>query len=405
MAPCSTTHKPNKMATKKRKADEISEDSEDVDLHLPAPVWGHVLDYMPYGEVRSALLVGKQIAMEAVKYVRVLNVMTAKEMHVPAARRFANVEEVKILGFIRDPEESDFEDDGVNPKPLRMSSDVANRAATFLSSFPKLKNAFIGGCLIKRYGRSLRTYDPFYPSDPDNHEEIMCRLAESVCGAFKTGALSQDVRLKGIIGKVLRYARACKNQRVANQDHPCSFCLDIVKFYPIHMVCDMDWPVRCYCLSNEEFWNIIARRPGGRKLMKEASKDFLLHWLGRHANASSEYIDVDMFDPEIQNLPHIRRLGRSVKFSFLPERCFEELDSLIRIGLDPTQVTTRDFLRFFTNAFDEQIQFIHNENTPTNVISLYSRHWRRETVEKLASRFVAIDCECIPIIENLNEYI
>ena len=89
------------MATKKRKADEMSEDSDDVDHHLPAPVWGHVLDYMPYGEFRSALLVGKHIAVDAVQYVQVLNVMTASEMHVPAARRFANVDTVNILGFLQ----------------------------------------------------------------------------------------------------------------------------------------------------------------------------------------------------------------------------------------------------------------------------------------------------------------
>lgn len=43
--------------------------------HLPAEVWGHVLDYMSYDEVRSALLVGKVIANEAVDYVQRLNIM------------------------------------------------------------------------------------------------------------------------------------------------------------------------------------------------------------------------------------------------------------------------------------------------------------------------------------------
>ena len=56
--------------------------------HIPAPVWGHVLDYMPYGEVRSALLLGKIIATEAAKHVQTLNIMNSWEMDVPAARRF-----------------------------------------------------------------------------------------------------------------------------------------------------------------------------------------------------------------------------------------------------------------------------------------------------------------------------
>ena len=42
---------------------------------LPAPVWGHVFEYMPYQEARSALLIGKLIANEAAKYVTTLNIM------------------------------------------------------------------------------------------------------------------------------------------------------------------------------------------------------------------------------------------------------------------------------------------------------------------------------------------
>jgi hypothetical protein len=52
---------------------------------------------MPYADVRSALLVGKYIAVEAAKHVQTLNIMKEGEMYIPAARRFANAEEVNIL--------------------------------------------------------------------------------------------------------------------------------------------------------------------------------------------------------------------------------------------------------------------------------------------------------------------
>ena len=52
------------MSSRKRKADELSSDDSGDLPHLPAPVWGHVLDFMPYTEVRSVLLVGKHIAVE-----------------------------------------------------------------------------------------------------------------------------------------------------------------------------------------------------------------------------------------------------------------------------------------------------------------------------------------------------
>ena len=56
--------------------------------HIPPPVLGHVLDYMLYEEVRSALLIGKAFANEAVKYVRTLNFTKSCQLDVPSARRF-----------------------------------------------------------------------------------------------------------------------------------------------------------------------------------------------------------------------------------------------------------------------------------------------------------------------------
>ena len=90
--------KASNLMPRKRKAEQISEDTdENADaLHLPAPVWGHVLDFMPYGEVRSALLVGKHIAAEAVKHVQTLNIMQSSQVYIPATRRFINVEEVNM---------------------------------------------------------------------------------------------------------------------------------------------------------------------------------------------------------------------------------------------------------------------------------------------------------------------
>ena len=53
----------------KRKTDYQSVAPSASAPQLPAPVWGHVLDYMPYQEVRSALLICKMMANEAVKHM------------------------------------------------------------------------------------------------------------------------------------------------------------------------------------------------------------------------------------------------------------------------------------------------------------------------------------------------
>ena len=89
--------------------------------HIPPPVWGRVLDFMPYEEVRSALLVGKIIANEAVKYVRTLNLMKGYQLDVPSARRFAGVEEVNCLCLISGRESVNNRGNAANSNKCRRS--------------------------------------------------------------------------------------------------------------------------------------------------------------------------------------------------------------------------------------------------------------------------------------------
>ena len=128
---------------KKRRSDPNTDDDTDDELppHIPAPVWGHVLDYMSYGEVRSALQVGKIIAVEAVKYVQTINIMNGWEMDVPAARRFANVTEVNILSLLHfhpQDEEFDYYD-------LQLCGTTAERTVPFIVGFQKLTRIRAGG--------------------------------------------------------------------------------------------------------------------------------------------------------------------------------------------------------------------------------------------------------------------
>lgn len=57
----------------------------------PPELWGCVLDFMAYGDVISALLMGKMFANDVVKYVRVLSFTKGCQLDGPSARRFASV--------------------------------------------------------------------------------------------------------------------------------------------------------------------------------------------------------------------------------------------------------------------------------------------------------------------------
>ena len=108
-------------------------------------VWGHVLDYMPYPEVRSALLIHicKMMANEAVKCTHALNVMQVHQVDGPAARRFPppNVEEVNCFSLISTHSSDDKE------RPI--CAKTAARLVPFLATIHSKFKACVCGWLAQ----------------------------------------------------------------------------------------------------------------------------------------------------------------------------------------------------------------------------------------------------------------
>ena len=102
---------------------------------LPAAVWGRVLDYLLYDEVRQAILGNKFMANTVPNYVEVIYDRKPSNLDAVAARRFPNVTGVAIKCLTRwDDRETCI-----------LSPTTAKRAVPFLMSFSKLKGFFIGG--------------------------------------------------------------------------------------------------------------------------------------------------------------------------------------------------------------------------------------------------------------------
>ena len=227
---------------------------------LPAPVWGHVLDYMPYQDVRSALLVGKLIANEAVKYVHTLNIMRSCEMNVRAARRFSNVHDLHVLCLL----EPTGEDDDVI-----LSTDTAMCLLPLVSAFPKLKTLFAG----------CRMYSEFFEEDtfmtyfrdecvgPDNHIELMRGLVSGFCGAFKTGLLPDSLEMLEGITSSIDDCRSCNDP--SGTSAACTICRDTVLCLPIVDVIHRGG-AHHVCSSKLDFYRALFGRPGG---LSRAQKD------------------------------------------------------------------------------------------------------------------------------------
>ena len=364
-------------STRKRKADEISDDTIDVP-HLPAPVWGGILDFMPYGEVRSALLVGKHIAVEAVKYVKSINVLKPKEMHVPAARRFPNIEEVRILCLMQDSEEVDE----VLGEMYTLSLETAYATAPFLASFPKLKEAFIGGRLKLGNETFDEEYDSDHCSSPNNHEEIFRGLVMSLGGAFKTGILSHDVAIKGVDNyRWNLFARPCSNEsRTKNGTDSCAWCRAYCEQFPLtHIIPKGGSPTIFHCLTTREFWAIINGRPGGKEATQRANEEMLCRML-RHFIVG--YHGWPNFFGEIPPDVEQRMQNenpKKLRLWVLSENALSEIDVMIEAGLNPRRIR-REYLQ------SELSNRVHS-GTKDRLCNA----WAQSAVTELSSRGFPVD--------------
>jgi len=238
---------------------------------LPPTIFGAAMDYLRYGEVRTALLVGKTIAHHAVKHVQTLNICNPYELNVKASRRFGNVREVNILCLIAFEHAFMYEHSLVR--------DAATRSVPFLLSFPKLDTTFLGGIQIlfadsdqldRLEYDSKCQYSPTRCVAPDDHADIFRGLMMSLCGAFGSMALPQSLDLGGIHDG----CRACSE---TNREPGCNFCRDCCRSLPFHNVVDMNYlkiisPLSSQraqdCISARDVLEIVSSRPGGREFLE-----------------------------------------------------------------------------------------------------------------------------------------
>jgi len=172
--------------------------------YIPPPMWGHVLDFMPYEEALSALFINKMVAKDAVKYVRTLNFMKGYQLDGPSARRFPSVEEVNCLCLISGNERSTI-----------LCKDTAIGLVPLLTTFAKLKQISLGGLVTKDawYGQTQpvrRCYDRLHCSSPTNHRDLAKVLCQSFLGAFKTRMLSPALESGGDIAGLFHQLNVCR---------------------------------------------------------------------------------------------------------------------------------------------------------------------------------------------------
>ena len=273
---------PRRTAGRKRKSDSLpdrdgkgngnasrrkKQDISSPNAHLPAPIWGHMLDYLPYEEVRSALLVGKLFANEVVKYVQTLNIFNGSELYVPAARRFPNVTEANILCLLtsmRDGESSDAMYD-LNVKSMW-------KVVPFLSSLSKVERIFMGGWHPDLDIGKVTYYPDFAEcTAPENHIALFSAFVDSFLGAMESGLMRSPPSLTYLEGLLNWSKPICQSDDGVIEDldvnNVCHRCRLFYKYLPLNG----DLPSGETCLSGMETYRILLKRQGGREFLANDS--------------------------------------------------------------------------------------------------------------------------------------
>lgn len=181
---------------------------------LPADVLALVLNFLVYEDVRTCLLAGKIMAVDAARVLSTLNITQSSQLNVRATRdRFPGVTEVNI--FCLD-EEIHVPIEGAEPpqpnyEGYEMNVDTVAGVVPFLGSFPKLGRAHVGGTSRgDPYSRD-NAYHVDVDYLQDDHRELMRGLVLGFCGAFQVGVLPQNLKLSGLVNSLHGDSYRCQD--------------------------------------------------------------------------------------------------------------------------------------------------------------------------------------------------
>ena len=263
--------------------------------HLPASCLAAILNFMEYGEVRRCLLAGKIIAVGAARHVEVLNIMNALELVPSAARRFANVSEINILSLVTPTEDDDEE---------VLSASTATRSVLFLTAFPKLKHAFLGGlCRDTDDEKWFKfSYTNNSSNDPKDHLAVFRGLVDHLCGAFQSRSLSQSLYLEGVFDSD---QLEC-NESSYHHCRRCRLCWNIVTSFPPALVLK-NIPMRSsLCLSYSKRIKALATRHDNPLLSKP--REILMKFLLTMINGMLDYVPIFSRLDDGENYPFTERI-------------------------------------------------------------------------------------------------
>lgn len=252
-------------AKHKRSADDEVTHAQATAEEIPAQVWGHVMNYLPYTDVLACLLVNRLLSFEAPAFVKELFVFESCELNpefllvAPAAtkkRRFVNVIDVSIFCLLRDVVHWSSE----HPRH-RLCTDVIDKIVPFLQAFPKLIICSMGGWdenLLK-----LQYYNGEDCIGPEDHAAQYRRLIESFSAAFEQETLPQSLILD------------CFKIECRANVAECEFCERVCATFPLSKLIELYYYQDNTCFFDEEIFEKIKKRNWNALSLRQASSAYV----------------------------------------------------------------------------------------------------------------------------------
>ena len=257
---------------------------------LDANLWVIISSALEFGEMIHFSSTCKAFYKDVTPRIKKIKVMSPAHMHVIPARRFRGVKKVIVACLIIEKKI-----EGLDTSMSLFNAEAATRFASFLTAFPLLTYAMIGGIGGENYSEPWENdkvkpyvwwHDKFDHNHAHDHHRYLNGQLSAVCGAYRSGLLQSTLTIDGL------FSGNCRaDDRLAIR--PCRFCLTVCQSLPVQKVTSLlprripleENKIRYHdeqhdiCIDMTHIVAGLAQRPGALDLI--LSPSFLLSFICR----------------------------------------------------------------------------------------------------------------------------
>ena len=194
---------------------------------LDANLWLQIASGLEFGEMIQFTSACKSFYKEVAPRIEKIKVMSSAHMYVVPARRFRGVKKAVVACLVKEDEEEEYE------RRADFDVETATRFVPFLTAFPQLAHAMIGGnYAVDNAVKPYVWWRGWFDDDEawDHHGLLNAQLS-AVCGAYSAGLFSSALRIDGL------FSGRCTQSE--DRAATCLFCVSVCRSMPMDKVASL----------------------------------------------------------------------------------------------------------------------------------------------------------------------